>query len=56
MYCPKCEKVVKHKHIYDAAYGIPETYMVGTERYECVECGYQIYKKEEEQGLKFTIE
>lgn len=57
MNCPKCKKKTEHKHMHDAAHGIPETHIAGSERYVCVECGYVMRKEEgEKQGLKFVLD
>lgn len=57
MDCPKCKRVVEHKHMHDCAHGIPETHMTGSERYECVECGHSVRKVEgEKQGLQFVLD
>ena len=57
MNCPKCKGLTEAKHMYDCAHGIPETHMAGTERYECVDCGYVMRKVEgEKQGLKFFLD
>jgi hypothetical protein len=36
--CFGCEKVTSHEHLHDCAPGIPETHMVGSERFVCVLC------------------
>ena len=36
--CFDCEKVTSHEHLHDCAPGIPETHMVGSERFVCVLC------------------
>ena len=57
MKCPNCCRVTKHDHKHDCAHGIPETHMDGSERYECVNCGYVMQKEEgEAQGLKFVLD
>lgn len=57
MDCPKCEKETERRHMHDSAYGIAETHMAGSERYECVECGYHMKKEEaEKQGLEFILD
>lgn len=57
MNCPKCKKETEHRHMHDAAHGISDTHMAGSERYECAECGYHMNKKEaEKQGLKFVLD
>ncbi len=57
MNCPKCEHETKHQHLRNGAYGMPETHMDGSERYECAECGYVMWKEEgERQGLKFIFD
>ena len=57
MKCPKCKKETEHRHMHDTAHGISETHMVGSERYECRICGYNMYKKEgEKQGLKYILD
>lgn len=38
-HCPTCRHQTRHRHLHDCAHGIPETHMVGTERFECVPCG-----------------
>lgn len=57
MNCPECQKKTETKHLYDAAHGIVGTHMDGSERYECGDCGYCMYKIEgENQGLKFFLD
>lgn len=57
MDCPNCNKETKHRHRHDCAHGIPGTHMAGSERYECVECDYTMWKEEgEKQGLKFILD
>jgi hypothetical protein len=34
--CFGCEKVTSHEHLHDCAPGIPETHIVGSERFVCV--------------------
>jgi len=36
--CFGCEKVTSHEHLHDCAPGIPETHLVGSERFVCVLC------------------
>src|SRR5260370_7659498 len=36
--CFGCEKVTSHEHLHDCAPGIPETHIVGSERFICVLC------------------
>jgi len=57
MICPECKKETKHKHLHNAAHGIPETHMAGSERIKCVECGYTMGKEEAgKQGIKFYFD
>ena len=57
MDCPKCKKVTEHSHKHQCAHGIPETHLDGTERFECKDCGYSMYKAEgEDQGLIFLLD
>lgn len=54
MNCPKCKKKTGHKHLRDAAHGISATHIAGSERFECLKCGYAMLKEEaEKQGLIF---
>lgn len=53
--CPKCSET-RWKHSYDAAHGIADCYMAGSERFVC-KCGFTAYKQEGEKlGLKFQLE
>ena len=55
--CEKCKKVTEHEHLHDAAHGIPETHMVGTERFECSECGHTTFKNDSgAEKFKFTLD
>jgi hypothetical protein len=36
--CFGCEKVTSHEHLHDCAPGIPETHIIGSERFVCVLC------------------
>ncbi len=57
MNCPKCQKETEHDHKHDCAHGIEGTHMDGSERYECKECEYIMFKKEAEaQGLQFVLD
>ena len=57
MKCPTCNKETEHLHKHNEAHGISGTHMSGSERYECVECGYSMGKVEsEKQGLKFVLD
>ncbi len=57
MDCPKCKEKTEHRHMHDAAHGIAETHMVGSERYECKGRGYHMLKEEaEKQGLTFDLD
>jgi hypothetical protein len=41
--CFGCEKVTSHEHLHDCAPGIPETHMVGSERFVCVLCKHATF-------------
>lgn len=57
MNCPNCQRLTDATHMHDEAHGIAGTHMDGSERYECVECGYRMCKIEgEKQGLKFILD
>jgi hypothetical protein len=57
MECPRCNKTTEHVHLHNAAHGMPETHMDGSERYECKECGYAMYAMEgEKQGLLYLLD
>ncbi len=57
MQCPKCQTETEHEHLHNAAHGIPGTHMAGSERYECIKCGYVMRKEEAEaQNLKFVCD
>jgi len=45
-FCTGCKKMTPHHHLHDAAHGIPETHMSGTERYECTFCKTTIHKED----------
>ena len=53
--CPLCDKKLKHLH--DAAHGIHETHLFGTERFEC-QCGFECWGavEGEKLGLKFILD
>lgn len=38
--CIKCKNMVFHKHVHDTAYGMPQTHMANSERFECTDCGH----------------
>jgi len=41
--CPKCKKSTEFRHLHTPAYSdLPDTHMVGSERFECKECGHSI--------------
>lgn len=54
--CPKCGNPTL-MHLYDTAHGIPETHMVGTERFEC-NCGFYCSNAVEAKklGLNFILD
>lgn len=55
--CPKCREYVRFEHMCDTAYGMPETYMAGSERFVCSNCKYRLSRQEANQlGLKFILE
>lgn len=55
MACSKCGGKLQHLH--DCAYGMPQTHMNGTERYECQSCGHAIFAEEGKAiGLKFVLD
>ena len=55
MKCPDCDNT-DLRHLHDAAHGIPETHMVGSERYEC-KCGKTIHCAEGTAlGFKFILD
>jgi len=57
MKCPNCQRTTEHRHLHDTAYGMPETHMDGSERYECAECGHSIRAEEgAAQGLAFILD
>jgi hypothetical protein len=37
--CRRCHEITEHKHLHDAAHGLPGTHMAGTERFVCTKCG-----------------
>lgn len=41
--CLRCGLKTAHRHMHDTAYGLSDTHMSGSERYECVECGNQVF-------------
>lgn len=53
--CPRCDKKLKHMHA--TAYGMPETHIFGTERFEC-DCGFTCWDvaEAEKLGLKFILD
>ena len=44
MDCPECKKMTEHTYLHNTAHGIPGTHMVGSERYECNECSYKMFR------------
>ncbi|MFH1193967.1 MAG: hypothetical protein V1661_03150 [bacterium] len=56
IFCKNCRKETVYTYCFDTAYGMPETYMKGSERYECSECGKGIYSSGNIPGLIFVIE
>ena len=58
-YCPQCMQKTPHHHLHDCAHGIPETYMPGTERYECTFCHTAIHKDDRgelNRRLRFMLD
>jgi C4-type Zn-finger protein len=57
MQCPQCEKETEHRHVHDCIHGLPYCHMADSERYECLVCGYAVYKHVgEQQGLKYILD
>ena len=57
IFCDKCLLETKHRHMHSAPYGLEGAHMAGSERYECMRCGHEIYaKKGKEKGLKFILD
>jgi hypothetical protein len=54
MECPACKEDTL-RHLHACAWGMPETHMCGSERFEC-DCGFYVKTKEdaEEFGLVFV--
>jgi len=53
--CDRCGKITLHNHLHDTAHGIAETHMVGTERFRCADCGYEIYANSQTGAYKFPF-
>jgi predicted RNA-binding Zn-ribbon protein involved in translation (DUF1610 family) len=51
--CPKCGHAF-FKHMHNCAHGIPGTHMAGSERYECMECGFGVYASDKIAGFIFN--
>lgn len=44
-------------HLHDTIYGIPETHMVGSERFECSICRHVLSSEEADgRGLVYTLD
>ena len=57
MKCPNCKQDVRFNHTHDCVYGMPETHLEGTERYECENCGIGLYKPEgQKYGLRYVLD
>lgn len=57
MNCPGCKQDANFQHLHNAAHGIPGTHLQGSERYECMGCGYKIFKQEGVNlNLKFVLD
>jgi DNA-directed RNA polymerase subunit RPC12/RpoP len=41
--CPLCGHTIQFKHMHDAAHGLEGTHMVGSERFECPQCGHNVF-------------
>ncbi len=55
--CPECGCSHDFKHMHDTAYGMSETHMAGSERFECGWCGYMLDREEAEGfGLKYVLD
>ena len=56
-FCRTCNELTAHNHIHDTAHGIPETHMVGTERFTCKQCGLTTYASDEgASNFVFTLD
>jgi len=44
--CPNCDSTEEFRHLRDTAYGMPETHMAGSERYECAACDHRLSRGE----------
>ena len=57
VFCSHCKTETVHQHLHDAAHGIPETHMSGSERYECEVCGRSLFKGDPEtRDLQFILD
>ncbi len=55
--CPGCDTLQTFKHEHDAAHGIPETHMAGTERFVCRSCDHYIFANDKAaSGFKFILD
>ena len=55
-HCDACGKTTLFQHLHDAAHGIPETHMVGTERFECTGCGATVYAVDARPPFLFILD
>lgn len=55
--CPRCGCFHEFQHLHDTAYGMSETHMAGSERFECNGCEYMLEREEAENiGLKYVLD
>lgn len=54
-HCPNC-KGSTFRHMHDGAHGMAETHMSGTERFECVQCGHNVYKRDNVPNFVFILD
>lgn len=55
--CPECKRDVVIRHLHDTAHDVVGTHIIGSERFECPECGHHLTRDDVEiLGLKYALD
>lgn len=56
--CPTCRTETEFRHLHDTVHGIKGTHMDGSERFECVRCGFVVWTQDSHDfpNLRFVLD
>lgn len=55
-YCRYCNRETEFTHVHDTCYGIPNTHIKDSERYECKICENKVYKNDNNPEFIFILD